>query len=66
YETNTKQAAIEVAEHSYLLMDSSKFDKICPVAFANLEDFDTIITDENLSHDWIKFIDRLGIELILV
>ena len=65
YETNTKQAAIEAAEKKILLMDSSKFDKICPVAFANLEDFDAIVTDKSLSPEWVKFINSLEIELYL-
>lgn len=65
YETNTKRAAIESAEKKILLMDSSKFDKICPVSFANLEEFDIIVTDSNISPEWIKFIKDLEIELHL-
>ena len=65
YETNTKKAAIESAVKNILLMDSSKFDKICPVAFANLEDFDAIVTDSNISDEWAKFIKSLEIELYI-
>lgn len=66
YETNTKKAAIDSAIQKILLVDSSKFDKICPVTFANLSDFNTIITDKNLSDGWEKYINDLELELFLV
>lgn len=66
YETNTKKAAIEAAMKKILLVDSSKFDKICPVTFANLSEFNMIITDKNLSNEWINYIKNLELELCLV
>lgn len=66
YETNTKKAVIEAAMKKILLVDSSKFDKICPVTFANLSEFNTIITDGNLSNEWIKYINDLELELLIV
>ncbi|MEF9990327.1 MAG: DeoR/GlpR transcriptional regulator, partial [Christensenellaceae bacterium] len=66
YETNTKKAAIEAAMKKILLVDSSKFDKICPVTFSTLQEFDTIITDKNLSEEWKNYINNLGIELLMV
>ncbi|MEA4854460.1 MAG: DeoR/GlpR family DNA-binding transcription regulator [Christensenella sp.] len=66
YETNTKKAAIESAIEKILLVDSSKFDRICPVTFATLKEFDVIITDNNLSEEWVQYIHDLDIKLFLV
>lgn len=66
YELATKHAIMESCLQKILLADSSKFDKIQSVYFADLKDFDTIITDKNLSLDWQEHILSLGIELICV
>ena len=66
YEIETKKSAIKSAVKKILLVDSTKFDKICPAMFASLSDFDTVITDDNLSSMWIQYIKELDIELIVV
>ena len=66
YETDTKKAIIESAIEKILMVDSSKFDKISPVTFADLQEFDTIITDDNLSKEWREHINDIGIRLYLV
>lgn len=65
HEMNAKTALMESSQTKILLLDSSKFNRICPTTFAYLSDFDTIITDDGLSVDWKEHIEELGINLIL-
>ena len=46
YEIDTKKSIIKAAMTKVLLVDSTKFDKICPAMFATISDFDIIITDK--------------------
>lgn len=66
YERDTKRAAIKTALSKILLVDSSKFNKICPAKFAGLADFDMIITDHGLDSEWIDLIRGIEIELKIV
>lgn len=66
YEIETKIAALKSSLEKILLVDSKKFDKICPVMFGELSTFDKIITDTNLSDDWVRAIRDKNIELMLV
>ena len=66
YEIETKKAAIASSLTKILLADSSKFDKVCPAMFANLTEFDMIITDKGLSEEWLDYIGQMEIELLLV
>ena len=43
---------MESSQTKILLLDSSKFSKICPTTFAYLSDFDIIVTDDELSAEW--------------
>lgn len=65
-EKNYKRTAIKNAEKKYLMIDYHKFNKTSPVCFSTLTEFDTIITNKNLSKKWVDEIENLGIELILV
>ncbi len=64
-EGRTKQAIMATAEERILLADSSKFGRVFQSFFAELSDFDTIITDTGLSGEDQKKIRDLGVELIL-
>ena len=66
YEIATKQAALRSAVTSILLIDSSKFGKIRPSLFANLADFDVIVTDSDIPQSWINLIKNSGVELNIV
>jgi len=46
HEVPVKQAAMSHARHSYLVADSSKFGQIRPAAFARLDAFERVFTDE--------------------
>lgn len=66
YEIKTKRAAIDSAEEKILLVDSSKFEQIRPGYFADLSEFDAVITDSNVDDEWIDTIKKLGIALHIV
>lgn len=64
YEVLTKQAIIRSSVEKILLVDSKKFGIVKSSYFADLSDFDTIITDSAISNEWRKKITNLGITLI--
>lgn len=66
YELPTKQAIMESGAERIILADSSKFGEVRTCFFAELSDFHKIITDKNLSPDWVEKIQELGIELVMV
>jgi DeoR family deoxyribose operon repressor len=49
HEVPIKQAAMSHARHSYLVADSSKFGQLRPAAFARLDAFERVLTDDGLS-----------------
>lgn len=66
YEIGTKQAIFNSGIEKILLMDSSKFSIVKTSYFANIEDFDTIITDTGISKEWIDLIESMQIKLHIV
>jgi len=66
YEKETKKAVIESSDSKILLVDSSKFGKIKISHFANLTDFDVVITDSGISKEFVEIIKNIGIELYVV
>lgn len=65
-EPEIKKSVMESSIQNILLLDSSKFDLVRPCYFAQVTDFDLIITDSNISDEYIKFIKDANIELIIV
>ncbi len=65
YEVEIKKAALSVSEKKILLADSSKFGKAWYAKYADLKDFDLIISDTNLLPQSIEMIKDNGVELIL-
>lgn len=65
YEVLTKQAIINSSLEKILLVDSSKFGVVKSAYFADLDDFDTIITDDGISNEWKEIIHTKGIKLII-
>ena len=63
YESETKKAAIRSARKKILLVDSSKFGVIRSDFFAELSDFNEIITDSDISEEYRGIIRSLGITL---
>jgi DeoR family transcriptional regulator, deoxyribose operon repressor len=66
YEVVTKKAALASSLRRVLLADSSKFGTICPAHFAEIDDFELIITDAGLAGDLAERIRSLGVELLIV
>ena len=65
YEVLTKKAIIKSSLEKILLVDSKKFGIVKSSYFAELKDFDTIITDNKINETWRKKINDLGINLII-
>ena len=66
YEKETKKAVIESSDTKILLVDSSKFGKIKISHFADLTDFDIVITDSGISKECKEIIKNIGVELYIV
>jgi DeoR family deoxyribose operon repressor len=66
YEVETKKAVINSSKTRILVMDSTKFGKAKAAHFADMKDFNIIITDNELSEEYSRIIREAGIELILV
>lgn len=65
YEVSTKRAIIRSSLEKILLVDSQKFGIVKSSYFADLNEFDTIITDSGISEEWINYINNLKIRLII-
>lgn len=66
YEIATKQAIFKSGVEKILLIDSSKFSIVKSSYFANIEDFDMIITDTAISNKWVEMINSKSIKLYIV
>ncbi|RLW68703.1 MAG: hypothetical protein B6D68_03145 [spirochete symbiont of Stewartia floridana] len=66
YERETKMAAIESSARRILLADSSKFGVIRSEYFADIEQFDMIITDAGLDEAVYAKLEEHCIEVVLV
>lgn len=65
YEISTKKAIMQSSVQKILLMDSSKFDQVKPAYFADITDFDIIITDNAIPKEWKEKIEALNIQLYI-
>ncbi len=63
YERETKKVMIQSSRRKILLVDSSKFEVIRSDYFAELSDFDEIITDSGIPAEYEAIIRDLGITL---
>ena len=63
YERPTKKALMQSSMKKILLVDSSKFGLIRSDYFADLDEFDEIITDKGIPDEYRKIIQSLGIIL---
>lgn len=66
FEVSVKQAVIQSSLTKILVADSSKFGSLKTVCFAQLDDVDIVVTDSNLSEEWINTINEMGIQLEIV
>ncbi len=66
YEIELKREVMKVSQHVYLVADSSKFDQVKMAYFADVDQVDTVITNEDLpiaDESWLR---QLEINLITV
>ncbi len=61
-----KRAMIKAAKQVFLLADSSKWDQTGFIKVAQLQEIDTLISDEKFPASARMAVERLGIRLILV
>ena len=61
-----KQAALSTALQKILVTDSTKFDRISAGFFAPIEEMDFIITDQQVSQEWIERFEALEIDYKIV
>lgn len=66
YEVATKRAILSSSLEKILLINSEKFGTVQSSYFADLSEFDVIITDNNIAESWKYSIEKLGITLIIV
>ena len=66
YEVITKQTAIASSMKKILLCDSSKFGIIRSSFFARLTDMDMVISDTDLSEDWVDYMHEAKLHVDLV
>jgi DeoR family deoxyribose operon repressor len=65
YEVETKRAAIKYSMSSILLIDSSKFGKVCSAHMNDINDFSAVITDSGIPPEYEEYIRNAGLELII-
>lgn len=63
YERETKKAVIQSSMRKILVVDSSKFGAIRSAYFAELTDFDEVVTDSGISQEYIDILKDLHIVL---
>lgn len=66
YEVLTKRAVIGSSLTKILLVDSSKLGLVHAAYFAQLNEIDVIVTDNNISHEWQTIIEDAGIKLYVI
>ncbi len=66
YEIETKRAALQSAKTKILITDSTKFGKVRIGYFADLQEFDIVITDSEISAEYIEIIRARGLKLYIV
>ena len=65
-EAELKKAAVASSQTRILLADSRKFGRVTPAWFADLKDFDAIVTDAGISLGFVEIARNLGIALHVV
>jgi len=64
-ECQIKKRVIQKAAKVIMLMDNTKFDRNMPFTFADLADIDLLITDDKISKDDLKRVQKSGVTVNL-
>ena len=65
-EAELKKAAVSMSQTRILLVDSRKFGRVRPAWFAELRDFDAVVTDPGISLEYVEIFRSQGIALHVV
>jgi DeoR family deoxyribose operon repressor len=65
-EAELKRTAIASSRVRILLADSGIFGRVSPAWFADLKDFDAVVTDSGISLEYVDSIQELGIAIHVV
>lgn len=65
-EAELKKAAVAMSQTRILLADSRKFGRVRPAWFAELRDFDAVVTDSGISLEYVEILRTQGIALHVV
>lgn len=65
YETRVKKICLSRASRKILLADSSKFDRVSPVHFADWDEIDMVVTDRVPSDEWKMFFEGNKIQVVV-
>ena len=65
-EGRIKSLFIQRARKRVLIVDSSKFGIIGFYIFSNISKFDTVITDSNISGEYLKILNKMNVKLEIV
>jgi DeoR family deoxyribose operon repressor len=65
-EAELKKAAVSMSQTRILLVDSRKFGRVRPAWFAELRDFDAVVTDSGVSLEYVEILRTQGIALHVV
>ncbi len=65
YETETKRVAVKCCMSKILLVDSTKFGRVCASHYGEISDFDAVITDPGIPEEYRRFIQDAGVELVI-
>ncbi len=63
-DSEIKGAIFSAASRKILAVDGTKFDKISFVHVCELNDIDTVVTDEQPSEKWVEYFKDKGVELV--
>lgn len=66
HEVDTKRAIIESSDVKILLVDSTKFGKVTAAYFADLREFDIVITDSGIPEKYLRVLKDAGVRVYTV
>jgi DeoR family myo-inositol catabolism operon transcriptional repressor len=61
-----KRAAVQHTERAVLLVSANKFGQTSLLTYAQLKDFERVITDDGIPPEWQKHLASLGVEVDIV
>ncbi len=59
-----KKTVLEITKEKYLLAESLKFDKVKPISYADISEFDAILTDSLVRDEFINICKEHGTRVI--